>query len=74
MVILMTRKSIDLHVHGKTYGEGDNSFSVSADGGIGRPAAFGTLGAYLSKYLRNPATVWSRNVGGQGWAAWESFR
>ena len=66
MVILMTRKTIDLHVHGKTYGEGDSSFSVSADGGIGAQVAFGGLGPYLGKYATNPATVWSRNAGGLG--------
>ncbi|MFQ5504420.1 MAG: hypothetical protein ACE5F1_06430 [Planctomycetota bacterium] len=65
MVVLASRQFIELQVHGETYANGDYSFSVSADGGIGLQESFGTR-PFLSKYppKLHPAT--NGGMGGMG--------
>ena len=65
MVILASRKGIDLHVHGGTYGEKDNSFSVSADGGV---SGLGKTSSepFSKKYAFSPSRSMAGNLGGLG--------
>lgn len=65
-LLLLAASTIELEVHGETFANGDYSFSLSADGGIGTQGQFAGQ-AISAKYPPVPASAFSASsVGGFG--------